>query len=100
MNKEKAKKVFSLSKQEILYLFIIIMLGISIFFIQSLIDPLHNLGDELAENQEVAIGLAKRIMEQQDIIIEKKNQHENQTIRQYVKGYVLDEHTGTIASLD
>jgi hypothetical protein len=59
------------------------MLGISIFFTASLIDPLHRLGDKLAENQETEIGLAKRIMEQQDIIIENQNQHENQTIRQH-----------------
>jgi hypothetical protein len=65
--KETVKKVFSLSKQEILYLAIIIMLGISIFFLASLIEPLHNLGDKLAENQEVAIKLAK-------ILIAKQNQ--------------------------
>jgi hypothetical protein len=61
--------VISLSTQEILYLFIIIMLGISIFFIASLIDPLHRLGDKLAENQDVAIKLAKELKAQQDIII-------------------------------
>jgi hypothetical protein len=67
--KEGIFHVISLSTQEILYLFIIIMLGISIFFIASLIDPLHRLAEQLAENQDVAIKLAKELKAQQDIII-------------------------------
>jgi hypothetical protein len=68
-HKEKARRIFSLSTPEILYIMIIVMLGVSIFFTASLIDPLHRLGDELAENQNVTIGLAKRIVEQDSVII-------------------------------
>lgn len=52
---DKVKKAFSLSRNDILYIFVIIMVGVDIFFTASLIDPLKKVADRTAQNQEYAI---------------------------------------------
>jgi hypothetical protein len=75
--KEKVRHIFSLSRMEILYLFIILMLGISIFFSGSIIQPLQKIADRTLKNQEYAIIALNLSMKQQDVIIAKLNEIED-----------------------
>jgi len=51
----KLKRIFSLSRLEVLYIFIIIVVGIDIFFTASLIEPLQRVQDKTAQSQQIAI---------------------------------------------
>jgi hypothetical protein len=75
--KKEVKHIFSLSRVEILYLFIILMLGISIFFSGSIIQPLQKIADRTLKNQEYAIVALNMSMKQQDVIVAKLNQIED-----------------------
>jgi hypothetical protein len=75
--KSEVRHIFSLSRTEILYLFIIFMLGISIFFSGSIIQPLQKIADRTLKNQEYAIVALNLSMKQQDVILAKLNEIED-----------------------
>ena len=75
--KKEVRHIFALSRTEILYLFIIFMLGITIFFSGSIIQPLQKIADRTLKNQEYAITALNMSMKQQDVIIAKLNQIED-----------------------
>ena len=69
--KERIRHVFSLSRNDVLYLAIIFMLGITIFFSSSIIQPLKDIADRTLKNQKIAAVALKTSADQQDEILAK-----------------------------